>query len=47
MTLQVDVVVPPHVFCQMNNHFLIKQSNSTGSHSNCLFYPVALGSLHI
>ena len=37
----------PHVFCQMNNNFLIKQPNSTGSRSNCPFYPIALGSLHI
>lgn len=37
----------PHVFCQMNNRFLINQPNSTGSCSNCLFYPIAMASLHI
>lgn len=37
----------PHVFCQMNNNFPIKQPNSTGSCSNCPFYPIALGSVHI
>lgn len=34
----------PHVFCRMNNHFLINQPNSTGSPPNCLFYPIALAS---
>lgn len=31
---------PPTYFCQMNNHVLIKQPNSTGSRPNCLFIPL-------
>lgn len=37
----------PHVFCGMNNNFPGKQPNSTGSCSNCQFYPIAWASVHI
>lgn len=53
MTLQVEGEgegegrCAPHVFCQMNNNFPIKQPNSAGSCSNCPFYPIALASVHI